>query len=160
MLAEFAVTVNYAQIIVYRRGLARPGLLWDDDHVAQGFAWDHEIVAFGVPDHDGECLVQVDLTTMPDAVSVQSLWMIETPFEVTTGQVEIGTILDTKLVTMPIGNYSLYFKAFPGAKIDGSQDYPYRVRLAFCPNSSPAFGILKSGELGAQRVLRRDARRV
>ena len=61
MIAEFPITVLYTQVVVHLADLPRPGLLWDDDHVAQGFAWSEGIASFGVPDHDGECLLSVDV---------------------------------------------------------------------------------------------------
>ncbi|MEP7453376.1 competence protein ComJ [Phyllobacterium sp. SB3] len=60
MITEFAVTVVYTQIVVFDPGIPQTELEWSEDHVAQGFTWMPGNVAFGAPDHDGSCLLQVD----------------------------------------------------------------------------------------------------
>lgn len=128
-----------------------------DDHVAQGFAWSHEIVAFGVPDHDGKCLLQVELLDNFPPLDPTSLWAIRVPFDVTTSALEVGTIGFLREVKIPVGIYSLVFQALPGREVD-DESYTFVFRLTFCPNSDPDFAILKQGtELSTDKVLRKDA---
>jgi hypothetical protein len=61
VLAEFDLAVDYGQIFAFRPSVARPVVVWTDEHVAQGFAWSPSAMGFGVPDHDGESLVQVNM---------------------------------------------------------------------------------------------------
>ncbi|MGL4968302.1 MAG: competence protein ComJ [Inquilinus sp.] len=156
MLAELAVMVDYGQVLIFVQGLPRPGLLWTPDHVAQGFAWAPGIVSFGVPDHDGESLIQVEVASdMP--LDVEALWAIRVPFKVPTPLLHIGTVGAMEDVHVPQGSYSLVFEAFPGTIVK-EHDYGFVLRLAFCADPDPDFEILrKGGDLTTDRVLRRDA---
>ncbi|MDQ0458478.1 competence protein ComJ [Rhizobium paknamense] len=154
MIAEFPITVLYTQVVVHLPGLPRPGLLWDDEHVAQGFAWSEGIVSFGVPDHDGECLIRVDIA---DAINVSDAaeWAVQTPFDVTATPVKIGTIGNLKDVNVPPGKFNLMFEALPGQPVG---DYAFVLNLIFVRTEEPEFKILKAGdELTTDKVLRRDA---
>lgn len=134
--------------------LRPPEFDWTDDHVAQGFAWMPEIVSFGVPDHDGLCLMQVGTV---DAIAIEpnALRAIRVPFEVPAASLSIGSILDTKEVNVPAGTYSMIFEALPG---DASKagDYAFVLNLKFLNDESPDFEILKQGtELTTNKVLRK-----
>lgn len=157
MLAEFAVMVDYGQILIFVQGLSRPGLLWTPDHVAQGFAWAPGIVSFGVPDHDGEALIQVEVAS-DMSLDAEALWAIRVPFTVPTPLLHIGTVGAMEDVHVPQGSYSLVFEAFPGTIVK-EPAYGFVLRLAFCADPLPDFEILrKGGDLTTDRVLRRDAR--
>jgi Competence protein J (ComJ) len=159
MKMQFKISVMYGQIVVYRTHLERPGLLWENDHVAQGFAWDHEIVSFGVPDHDGMSLLEVNVGEARQSLSEQTLWAAEVPFDVTTGEVEVGTVMMMNSIKMPIGKHSLIFEGCSGGRFD-SNDYAFFLRLSFSINDNADFKILRKGyELTADKVLRKDARR-
>jgi len=152
MLADFPVTIDYAQVLVQAESHAASGLLWTDDHVAQGFAWSRGHVSFGVPDHDGECRIRVELAH-GDVLDPQALWAVQVPFFV-TGPVEIGTIFDMRGVEVPVGRYNLVYQALPG-----TGGYAYVLRLTFSQSDAPAFRILKKGgDITADTVLRRDAK--
>lgn len=151
MLADFPLTIHYAQVLVHAESHAAPGLLWTDEHVAQGFAWSDGSVSFGLPDHDGECRIKVETSpaTVPDP---RALWAVQVPFHV-AGPLQIGTIFDTRGVAVPDGSYNLVYEALPGGN-----DHAYVVRLTFSPTAAPAFRILKKGgDITADTVLRRDA---
>lgn len=159
MKLQFPLTVLYTQVTVFRHGLPRPGLLWDDDHVAQGFAWDEETVAFGVPDHDGQCWISVDLVDRPPPVPPAALWGVEVPFLASSGRLDIGTVGLAHAYGVPVGQYALAFLAFGAERIDGI-DYAFRLHLQFFRNPSPEFKILKQGdELQTDTILRKEARR-
>lgn len=150
----FQLSVSYAQIVVFVSGITPPEFDWTDDHVAQGFAWMPEIVSFGVPDHDGLCLMQVGTV---DAIAIEpnALRAIRVPFEVPAASLSIGSILDTKEVNVPAGTYSMIFEALPG---DASKagDYAFVLNLKFLNDESPDFEILKQGtELTTNKVLRK-----
>lgn len=151
MLADFELTVDHAQVIVHTGSLATPGLLWTDDHVAQGFAWSQGQVAFGVPDHDGTCRIIVDLAR-DDVLEAQALWAVQVPFLVSE-VVAIGTTFDMHRVAVPHGAYDLTYQALPGTGDDA-----YVLRLTFSPSDAPTFRIVKKGgDITADTVLRRDA---
>ena len=155
-LPEFAVTVDYGQILVFVRGLPRPGLLWTPDHVAQGFAWAPGIVSFGVPDHDGESLIQVKVAS-DIAIEPRALWAIRVPFEIPALPLQIGTVGDMAAVNVPQGSYSLVFEVLPGHTVNEPVE-GFLLRLTFSADPDPDFEILrKGGDLTTDRVLRRDA---
>ncbi|HRP79313.1 MAG TPA: competence protein ComJ [Aquamicrobium sp.] len=151
MLADFPVTIDHAQVLVHTQAIATPGLLWSEDHVAQGFAWSQGQVAFGVPDHDGECRIRVELAHGA-AADPQALWAVQVPFSV-AGPVRVGTPFDMRGVAIPDGSYDLIYQAFPG-----TEGYAYVLRLTFSRSDTPQFRILKTGgDITAPAVLRRDA---
>lgn len=151
MLADFPVTVDHAQVVVYTQDRVASGLLWSDDHVAQGFAWSPGYVSFGVPDHDGEVRIRVELVDGM-VLDPQALWAVQVPFSV-NGPVQVGTLFNTRDVEMPDGSYNLTYQALAGAG-----DYAYILLLKFSQSSAPQFHILrKGGEITADAVLRRDA---
>lgn len=151
MLADFPVTVDHAQVVVYTQDRVASGLLWSDDHVAQGFAWSRGYVSFGVPDHDGEVRIRVELVH-GKVLDPQALWAVQVPFSV-NGPVQVGTLFNTHDVEVPAGSYNLTYQALAGVG-----DYAYILLLSFSPSSAPQFQILKTGgEITADAVLRRDA---
>lgn len=151
MLVDFPVTIDHAQVLVHVGNHAASGLLWTDDHVAQGFAWSQGCVSFGVPDHDGECRLRVDLVR-GEVLDPGALWAVQVPIFVDE-PVQIGTVLDARSVAVPHGSYNLTYQASAG-----TDDCAYVLRLTFSPSDSPAFRILKTGgEITSESVLRRDA---
>lgn len=115
------------------------------------------MASFGVPDHDGDCLVRVD--TAPagrdDPVAADALWAVAVPFVATEPTVSVGIIGTSRALPIVPGSYQLVFQARPAPP-----PYAYRLDVSFTPAPSPDFAILKQGELGSGRVLRRRARRV
>lgn len=151
MLTAFSVAIPYGQVLVQAEGQAAAGLLWTDEHVAQGFAWSDALVSFGVPDHDGESRIEVELAS-GEAPDPQTLWAVQVPFHV-TGSLQIGTVFEARGVTVPAGSYNLIHQAFPGGR-----DHAYLLRLTFSRSALPEFRILKrGGDITADTVLRRDA---
>lgn len=150
MLADFPLIIDHAQLVVQAGDHPAPGLLWTRDHVAQGFAWSERLVSFGVPDHDGEARIQVELSATA-TLDPQALWAVQVPFRV-TGPLQIGTVLDTRRVAVPAGDYFVTCQGLPG------QAGGYVLRLTFSSEDTPGFRILrKGGDITADRVLRRDA---
>ncbi len=151
MLADFPLSIDYAQVLVFTASHPRPGLLWTDDHVAQGFAWSEGVVSFGVPDHDGECRLQVELADAaaiePDAISA-----VQVPF--TIGEtIKLGSVFELREAELPHGRYALAFQIVPG-----DAEFAYVLRLSFVPDEAADFAILKpGGDVTATTVLRRGA---
>jgi hypothetical protein len=157
MLSEFDLAVDYGQIFVLLPSLAKPVLLWTDEHVAQGFAWSPSAVSFGVPDHDGECLVQVK-TAPRVSIEPQALWAVRVPIDVPSASLTIGSVGADHEVNAAAGKYSLVFEALPGHLAE-DHDYTFVFKLKFCTDPHPDFEILKQGgELTTNKVLRKDTR--
>lgn len=158
MNLQFPLEIAYGQITVFRHGLSRPGLLWDDDHVAQGFAWDNDTVSFGVTDHDGRCWVDIATTDQVD-IFQDAISALSVPFDAKTDRIDIGTVGAAQIFTLTPGSYSLIFQARPGRKIE-DEDYAYLFSIRFVLDHDPRFRILRrGGEVQAEHVLRQDATR-
>ncbi len=152
---EFSLTVMYSQIIIYDASVSGLGLIWSEEESQQGFAWDNQMVAFGVPDHDGICLIQATEPTHFFELSSNSLWAIEVPIVVNT-KLNIGTILNDKHFDITPGAYRLIFEAFEGEK-----SYKYQFKLTFVKSLNQKFEILKQGiYIRTPVVLRTKASRV
>lgn len=151
ILADFPIDIDYAQVLVFTAGHPRPGLVWTDEHVAQGFAWAEGIVSFGVPDHDGPCRLQVEhadrLVLAPEAISA-----VQVPFAIREGLV-IGSVFTRNEAELPHGGHALAFQILPG-----DAEFAFLLRLSFIPDEAADFAILKpGGDVTATTVLRRDA---
>ncbi|MBB3951880.1 competence protein ComJ [Aureimonas jatrophae] len=144
MLAQFLLTVLYTQITVAVPETPAGGLLWTDDHVAQGFAWSPGIASFGVPDHDGQVRITVERSES-FRLDAGTLWAVQTPFDVGAAPVGIGTVGDERAVAVPAGRYNLVFEArTPRSASD--TDIAYDLHLHFLETPTPSFAILKQGD--------------
>lgn len=153
MLSEFVLPILYTQVLLHDTTHPSPGLNWDDAHVAQGFAWSPGLVSFGVPDHDGDCMIQVrvedELLLLDEAI-----WAVMVPYTVTE-PIEVGTVGLLTPVEVPHGSYNLVLEALPGLP---DQDIAYILVLTFVRTQNPEFAILRQGgELTTDSVLMQDA---
>ena len=154
MVTEFAVLVLYTQLYVSTPAGAAVALQWTDDEVAQGFAWDEDVIVFGLPDHDGECLVHVDTNpaAVASAIAEDALWAIAVPFTVVEPLISIGSIGAERQLSVAPGRYQLVFLARPS-----KSGYAYQLNVTFTLQAAPEFAILKQGELDSGQVLQRRA---
>ncbi len=153
MRETFPILINYTQVCVYLLDRADADLLWTDEHVAQGFSWVPGNVAFGVPDHDGECWMEINIAAnVSDVRAETSSWAIEVPFDVGTSEVRIGTLFNDKRFDLPRGPYRLIFEAHPGQTRNGIP-YAYLLRVLLMSDHQQNFLILKQGELASGIVL-------
>ena len=151
MLSEVTLSILHGQVLVHLAAHPSPGLLWADEHVAQGFAWSEGVVAFGVSDHDGECLLRV--VEADDArPSDVALWAMQVPFDV-AGPLMVGTVGLMHRVDVPLGAHALVFEALPG-----DADHALTLELRFARDDGTPFAILRrGGELETDALLRTDA---
>lgn len=156
MATEISLQILYGQLAVYRPELAQLNL-WTDDHVAQGFAWREGNVSFGIPDHDGPSLVEVDFRDTRPSLAPDCLRAVEVPLRVGGQGAVLATVTDEMGLSMAAGLYTIRFELMPGFKKDAT-DYAYRIRLTFIADRQADFAILKGDhELTARAVLTRDA---
>jgi hypothetical protein len=154
IIAQFEVTVFYTQIVVFVSGTTPPEFDWTDDHVAQGFAWMPTIVSFGVPDHDGQCHMRVEMVDLLE-INPDALWAIRVPFDVPPTPLSIGSIFDVKDINIPAGKYSMIFEVLPGDSIKDA-NYAFALILKFVEDANSDFEILRQGtELTTDKVLRK-----
>ena len=134
-----------------------PGSLVDA-HVAQGFAWNEETVAFGVSDTDENCLVDVDVADHIE-LSHTAISALAVPFTAKSTKVDIGSVGYANTFTLPVGTYTLVCETLPAAVVD-HENYDFLFRIRFVPNPHPEFKILKQGgEVHSHEVLSRTAKR-
>jgi hypothetical protein len=151
MTDRFSIFVAYTQVLVHLASHPRPGLIWTDAHVAQGFAWADGVVSFGVPDHDGPSLIEVQ-PFGSGALVADALWAVQVPFKVTE-TLMIGTVFDMRPVNIPVGQYNLVFEA-----LAGRDDHAFVFNLKFVKTDRPDFAILRQGDaLTTDVVLRKLA---
>ena len=159
MLFKFPLTIMYGQVFACDYLSKDIGLLWAEDHYRQGFAWDPEMASFAVPDHDGECLVEVETEGNIDLPGSSALWAIEVPFEVKHGNILVGTILFEEEISIPNGQYRLIFSASSGQTAD-KKNYAYILRFDFVLSVNAEFRILQRSEFPfSDHVLRSSAER-
>ncbi|PYF07470.1 competence protein J (ComJ) [Rhodobacter viridis] len=149
ILDDVPMTVDYTQILVYGISHPSPSLLWTDEHVAQGFAWSEGLVSFGVPDHDGQCRLQVVEEDSPGP-DPAALWAVQVPFAVNE-PLAIGSVFETREVQVPLGPHALVFEGMAG-----TEDDAYFLRLRFVPMQRPGFAVLKTGPGVTSPVVLRD----
>ena len=151
------VTITHSQISVFDDG--EPDFnFWTDDHVAQGFSWREGHVSFGVPDHDGGCIVETQLVDFIPPLDDEVLRAIRVPFSA-SGDVFIATIVDEYRSDIPKGDYLIEFRLKPGNLKDDRHDHTYRIDIFFQPDVSKEFSILRrSDEMTSDRVLTTTAK--
>ena len=153
MKKTFPLDILYAEITIYEHGAENPALLWEEEHVAQGFAWDANTVSFGVPDADAAFLIDIDIAD-ECICDAEAAWAIAVPFQTTSDSVHIGTLEHDELFELNPGSYTLLFEALP------SDQYEYLLRIRFILDDQPEFKILKKGgQVQADQILRKDAQR-
>lgn len=151
ILADFPLTIDYSQVLVFTASHPRPGLLWTDQHVAQGFAWSEGLVSFGVPDHDGECRLQLEVADAI-AVAADAISAVQVPFTIAE-TIKLGSVFELREADLPLGACNLGFQIIPG-----DEEFAFVLRLTFAATEAPDFAILKpGGDVTATQVLRRDA---
>lgn len=152
MISEFKATIPYAQVNIFRPEELDANL-WNDDHVAQGFAWREGSVSFGVPDHDGPVRIEVDVIDAAPRLEKTSLRAVEVPFEVFGDGVLAASLIDDVEIPVPAGLYRLRFELRPGFERDG-ETYAYLAVISFIRDDAPGFAILRGdAEITAASVL-------
>lgn len=153
---EFLVTISHSQINVF--DLSTPDFNdWNDEHVAQGFSWRPNHVSFGVPDHDGKCLVDISVVDHVPELSPSVLRAIRVPFDA-SDQVLVATVFDENELNVPRGNYSLYFWLSEGNPNRPIDPYAYKLNFFFVGGYSEDFEILRrSGEMSTDKILTTEA---
>lgn len=142
--------VAHTQILVHLARHPKPGVMWTDAPVAQGFAWAEGVVSFGVPDHDGPCLIGVQPFDT-GALAPGALWAVQVPFKVSE-TLMIGTVFDMRPVNLPVGQYNLFFEV-PA----GQDDHAFGINLKFAKTETPSFAMLKQGGALATDVVPRKS---
>jgi hypothetical protein len=92
-MIQFDLFVCYSQVAVFTAGLDQPFNDWEQEHVAQGFAWRDGSVSFATLDEGGtlHCEAKVADTWQPHS---QAQRAIRVPFSVPGVSVEIASISD------------------------------------------------------------------
>ncbi|MEW4455215.1 competence protein ComJ [Bremerella sp. JC817] len=139
-MARFNIEISYSQISVFNGRLAEPFNDWSPDHVAQGFSWRPESVAFMTLIDAGPVDAEVRIEeTSPNPSGARA---IRVPFECPEdGVIEIASITDGVETSIPPGRYALLFET-------GMQEDQCWCRLTFTPDPSATPAVLiADGEL-------------
>ena len=156
MIGELAVSITHSQIFVNVPSTPSAGLIWTDEDTAQGFAWAPGIACFGVPDHDGQSLIRIDMAARAD-LDPEALWALRVPFHVESGKIIVGSTFEETEFTLENAQYSLLFEALSARTVDG-KDYAFLLVLKFIHAGHADFEILKQGDyLKTDHVLKRRA---
>ncbi|MGQ4275002.1 competence protein ComJ [Terrihabitans sp. B22-R8] len=153
MLATFLLYVFYTQILIEVPGAPLESPFWTDDHVAQGFAWSPKSISFGLPDSDGQSKIIVRRSESFQP-SEETLWAVQTPLDVPASPIRISSpTTEEHEVAVAPGRYNLVFEA-QASHAPPEADIAYVIHLHLIPTETPAFAILKQGQLGSDRILR------
>jgi hypothetical protein len=102
------ISVDYGQVCVFDPNLEKPFNDWESIHNRQGFTWRDTSVSFAVFDQsawDFDLIVgKFNVTLVHDFVR-----LIKVPFEIKQNHVEIGSVINSTVYSMPAGIYKLYF---------------------------------------------------
>jgi len=158
---RFSVSIDYSQISVCDE---KDSIFsqWNENHVAQGFVWRENHVSFGIPDHDGLCLVETCLVTDFLPIRDDVIRAIEVPLSAPYG-IRIATITeDYPIEELASGDYGLQFRLIKSTSIEKSpefgDDYAYLLQFLFRRGKSQYFKILRSsGEMTTDKVLTKEA---
>lgn len=152
--ATLSVYVTYSQIVVFCNRLAAPFNEWTDQHVAQGFAWRPDSVAFRTLVDAASHHIEIAIVSSRPPLEAGVVRAIEVPFAVPeSGRCEVASISDTTEIELPHGRYSLRCE-FLGAGDDGVE----RMRLVFWENAAAQFAVVRADrELNPGDVLLTEA---
>lgn len=140
MATSFGVEVSYGQLAVFASSLKQPFNDWTDQHFGQGFAWRPGSVSFRSMVEAGLHLVEIDVANEMGTVHADALRAVEVPFEVPAdGAVEVGSIPETVLLSLPPGPFLLRCEFLQPAGTGGE-----RVRLTFARSDAPRFAVVRA----------------
>jgi hypothetical protein len=163
MLASLSVMINYSQLVIYQPFVQRPGHVWGDSELDQGFAWSPGIVSLGVPEHAFICLVEIE-TTNDFKLSDDAISCLRVPFDVSENPVNVGSVFFYDPVEIDKGPYSLIYEVLPGRgtweiEENGQKETgenSYVLKLWLVPGENETFEILKvGGAIHTDKVLSR-----
>ncbi|MEO5927635.1 MAG: competence protein ComJ [Patescibacteria group bacterium] len=147
----FDLDISYSQIYLFSVGTNNPFNQWEDKHLLQGFSWREGSVGFATMEESGIGHISVEfinkpLTSWLDGVQT----VIEIPYEITLGAIEIASIADSKKIKAEDGKYALFFQH--GIN---SQDEMW-CRFSLCKvsqNIKPYVHLLRGREFSATALL-------
>lgn len=156
-MPEHEIQILYSQFSVHTQEVdAFPD--WTDAHVAQGVAWRPGHASFGVPDHDGKCLLDIAMTDRAPVAGPGTERLLGVPFDVgIRGRAAVSTILETLDLDIPAGAYQLWFELREEPELT-ARGLAYRIVLRFQRVVAADFVIIRSGaEMSAREITLRTA---
>jgi len=134
-MTAFSLQVAYSQVAVFNGDLSDPFNDWTAAQVAQGFSWRPGSVSFQTRIEAGP--VAVDVKTATDAPPLSGIRVISVPFTVSkAGEVEVASIADGQVLTIPPGDYQLLFET-------GDGEPGHWCRLTFVPGGAMTPRIIR-----------------
>lgn len=153
-MEELIVAIEYSQIEVFEAG-TNLALDWTDQHVAQGFRAGEKQISFGVPDHDGECTLQIQTQSVSEADFDGSERLIRVPFSSGRTSIGIRTVTEELPVRVGGGDYDVYFGLWPITDAEG--DEAFRIKIGFATRRGVEPSVMRSSrEMETNPVVRMD----
>lgn len=141
MTATLMIDVDYGQLAVFVGALPQPFNDWTDRHVDQGFAWRPGSVSFRTLDAAGKHSVEIICVEKLPAPDAEAVRVIDVPFEIPQdGAVEVGSIVNTVPLTLPIGPCALRCEFFRSDEGSG------RAKLIFARGDTPRFAVVRADD--------------
>ena len=146
------ITITHSQINVF--DILEPDFnLWDNNHVAQGFSWRGGHVSFGVPDHDGQCLVETHLVESFPPFEEKILRAIRVPISA-SANLFVASTVDEYQTDIPKGDYEIEFRLSLGNLEHKTFPHTFLIDFFFKNSTEKTFSILrKSDEMTSDKVL-------
>lgn len=135
---SFDSEILYSQVALFQFGLDNPFNDWSDVHVNQGFTWRDGSVSFGALNGDGNCKIIVRLVN-DIVIDDSDIRAIVVPFEVKDGGVEVGSVMETVKIDIPVGNYELLFTI---KLVNDVEHYTF----SFVESENPMARVLKADD--------------
>lgn len=102
---KFQIYISYSQMCLFMSSLAEPFNDWDDRHFSQGFSWRPGSVSFRALAEDGVHGINLYINEPIPPLSDDCIRAFRVPFQVTDGNIEVGSISDLQPFNIPIDSY-------------------------------------------------------
>lgn len=110
MIQEKSIYFLYSQLAIFNANLNNPFNDWTENHVFQGFSWRPNSVSFKMLREEGDCKIIVCIKEKYEVIRPETVRAIRVPFHVEEGKVEIASISEGFKISIPSGQYSLFFE--------------------------------------------------
>lgn len=101
------IYLSYGQLCIFISSLPQPFNEWTERHFSQGFSWRRGSVSFRSLLEEGIHNVNVFVNTPVPSLDHRCIRAFRVPFAITEGEIEIGSISDSSVLELPVGDYSL-----------------------------------------------------
>ena len=134
------IYLSYSQLCVFLKTLPQPFNDWSDRNYSQGFSWRPGSVSFRTLLEEGECDLSISVSEPVPSLDEKCMRAIRLPFDVSEGEVEIGSISDSMVLDLSIGQYILQVEL-----LEAEEGKAQKINIRFNKGETD-FLILKADE--------------